>query len=123
MNNALNWFEIPATDIDRAAGFYETLLGRPLRRERMGDMELGVFPYAEKSGVGGCVVAGEGCVPAAAGTVVYRDATPSIDAVLGRTEKAGGKIGLGKTALPPGMGYFAQIMDSEGNRVGLHSLE
>ncbi len=34
--NALTWFEIPVTDIDRAQRFYETLLARDLRREQMG---------------------------------------------------------------------------------------
>ena len=122
MSNALNWFEIPATDLDRATRFYESLLDKKLRREEMGGMAMGVFPYEENNGVGGCVMAGEGCAPAAGGTIVYLDAGPLIDIVLGRVGKAGGKIALDKTALPPGMGYFAHIIDSEGNRVGVHAL-
>ena len=122
MSNALNWFEIPAADLDRATRFYESLLDKKLRREEMGGMAMGVFPHEENSGVGGCVMAGEGCAPAEGGTIVYLDAGPLIDIVLGRVGKAGGKIALDKTALPPGMGYFAHIIDTEGNRGGVHAL-
>lgn len=122
MSNALNWFEIPAADLNRATSYYETLLGKPLRRESSCGMPMSIFPYDEKAGVGGCVVAGEGCVPGSAGTVVYLDASPSIDAVLARNAAAGGEIAVTKTALPEGMGYFAQLIDTEGNRVGIHSL-
>ena len=120
--HALTWFEIPVTDIDRATRFYETLLNKQLRREFMGGIALGVFPHDENSGVGGCLQAGPGLAPAGTGTIVYLDAGPSIDTVLKRVGVSGGKIALDKTALPPGMGYFAHIIDSEGNRVGVHAL-
>ena len=121
--NALNWFEIPATDLGRAQGFYERLLGRSLHRENMGESDLAIFPYEQGKGVGGCLIAGPGEVPVTQGTVVYLDAGPAIDAVLARVAGAGGKVALEKTALPEGMGYFAHIIDSEGNRVGLHAMQ
>jgi predicted enzyme related to lactoylglutathione lyase len=120
--NALNWFEIPAADFDRATRFYETTLGKALKRERVGDMELAVFPYDPSSGVGGCLEAGAGCVPGAQGTIVYLDAAPSLEAALKRATTAGGAIALPRTALPEGMGYFAHVIDTEGNRVGLHAM-
>lgn len=121
--NALNWFEIPAADLDRATRFYETMLERALKREQLEGMELAVFPHDEKAGVGGCLQAGEGCVPGAQGSVVYLDAAPSVDAALRRAVSAGGAVALPRTALPEGMGYFAHVIDTEGNRVGLHAMQ
>ena len=121
-NNAINWFEIPVRDMDRAQKFYETLLAAPMRREQMGPNTLAVFSYDE-SGVGGCLLAGENAPePTANGTLAYLDARPTLDAVLARVEAAGGRVATPKVKLPGDMGCFAHITDTEGNRVGLHSL-
>lgn len=120
---ALTWFEIPVSKLDRAQAFYETVLAKPLQREAMGPVTLAVFPY-QRPGVGGCLQAGPG-VPAATreGTVVYLDASPSLDEAIERARSAGAQVLTPRTALPPGMGFFAHVLDSEGNRVGLHALE
>jgi len=118
--DALSWFEIPAADLSRATRFYETVLNRPMQTETMGPHTLSVFAY-EQPGVGGCLITGDGHAPSATGTVVYLNAGPKLDDALARVEKAGGKIALRKTALPGDMGYFALMIDSEGNRVGLHA--
>jgi predicted enzyme related to lactoylglutathione lyase len=55
--------------------------------------------------------------------MVYLNAEPSIDAALERVRKAGGEIVLPKTALPPGLGFFAHVLDSEGNRIGFHAQQ
>lgn len=121
MKNALNWFEIPARDMDRAQRFYETLLGITLRREAMGPQAtLAVFPY-EEPGAGGCLMQAPGLEPATSGTLAYLGAAPTLDAVLARLEGVGGKLLTPKVTLPDGMGVFAHIQDSEGNRVGLHA--
>ena len=120
--HAVNWFEIPVRNLDRAAAFYETLLASPLRRETIAASQLGVFSYDE-TGVGGCLIAGsEAPAPAANGTLVYLNAKPSLDVVLARVEAAGGRITTPKAQLPGDMGCFAHITDTEGNRVGLHAL-
>ena len=121
-DDALTWFEIAATDLGRATRFYEAVLGRAMKAETMGNMTMSVFPY-QQPGVGGCVLAGEGHAPSPNGTVIYLNAGPKIDAALARVTKAGGKIVLPKTALPGNMGFFAHVIDSEGNRVGLHALQ
>jgi len=119
--DSITWFEIPTRDIDRAARFYETLLGKTLRRETMNGMSLAVFPKAD-DGVSGCLQSGPGvAAPAGGGTLVYLDAAPSLAAALARAQEAGGRVAKEKTALPPGMGFFAHIEDLEGNRVGLHA--
>lgn len=121
--HAVNWFEIPATDLARAQRFYEAVLGSPMKRETMGSEQMAIFPSEGDNAVAGCLnVGAEGVAPRADGTRVYLDAGPSIDATLGRVAGAGGRVHTPKTALPPGMGFFAHIKDSEGNVVGLHAL-
>ena len=121
-HNAINWFEIPVRDMNRAQRFYETLLARPLRREAMGPQTLAVFDSADL-GVGGCLLAGETVpAPSVTGSLVYLNAHPSLDAVLARVEAAGGRITTPKVQLPGDMGFFAHVTDTEGNRIGLHAL-
>lgn len=120
-HSALHWFEIPVHDLDRAQRFYETLLAAPLRRKEMGPQALAVFPY-DDGAAGGCLMAGGKMqAPSADGTLVYLDASPSLDAALARLEAAGGRLVTPKVQLPGDMGVFAHILDSEGNRVGLHA--
>nr|WP_315496339.1 VOC family protein [uncultured Rhodoferax sp.] len=124
MKNAISWFEIPTTQLDAAQAFYETVLGRPMRRETMGPSQGAVFAYdLESHGTGGALMMGPTAPRVSrAGTLVYLDATPSLDAALQRAVGQGGKIAQRRTALPPGMGFFAHITDLDGNRVGLHAL-
>ena len=122
MKNAISWFEIPSTQLDQAQAFYETVLACKMRRESMGSSENAVFPY-EGEGVGGAIMAGPTAPqPSANGTLIYLDASPSLDAVLARVTAAGGHIAMPRQALPPGMGFIAHIIDLDGNRVGLHAL-
>ncbi len=123
MKNAISWFEIPTTRLDLAQVFYESVLGKEMRREAMGPSQAAVFPYdRESNGVGGALMMGP-TAPARStgGTLVYLDATPSLDAALERVAAAGGVVALPRQALPSGMGFFAHITDLDGNRVGLHA--
>jgi uncharacterized protein len=123
MQSAINWFEIPCADMDRAQTFYETVLGRTLRREDFGGQVLAVFPYDDPA-CGGCLQLGANSAAlAATGIRIYLDCSPGLDAALGRIVQAGGGIVVPKTALPPGMGFIAHIRDTEGNHVGLHCLQ
>ena len=123
--NAISWFEIPVTDIDRAQRFYETLLDQKLHRELfpMGGKEytLAIFT-APDEGVKGCLQSGADTPGASTqGTLVYLDCSPGIDAALARAQSLDAKLLKPKTALPPGMGFIAHIQDPDGNRVGLHA--
>ncbi len=123
--SAVNWFEIPVTDLDRAQRCYETLLGRPMKREVMGPHTLAVFDYqpGPGGGTGGCLIAGQAQMkPSSTGTVVYLNAEPSLDAALSRAAEAGAQVVVPRTELPEGMGAFAVLIDTEGNAVGLHAL-
>lgn len=120
MLNAINWFEIPAKDFPRATKFYSAVMGTTLQYVPMGGNEMGFFP-TDVGGVGGAVVAGPESRPASGGTTVYLNANPDLAVALGRVEDAGGTIVVPKTAISPEYGFFAVFMDTEGNRVGLHS--
>jgi hypothetical protein len=120
--NRVVWFEIPASDLGRATTFYETVLATSLKAETFGVHELRVFTH-EDDAASGCLMKGPGLEPSKSGAIVFLNADPSLDAVLSRVERAGGKIAVPRTDLPGDMGSFAHIIDSEGNRVGLHALE
>ncbi|MGD0528310.1 MAG: VOC family protein [Polyangiaceae bacterium] len=118
MTNVINWFEIPAKDLDRAARFYEAVLGTTLRRERSPGTEMAVFPHGERHEPGGALVK-RGAKPSASGTLVYLDARGDLDAAIARVEKAGGRVAVPRTDLGKD-GAFAVVVDTEGNAVGLH---
>lgn len=119
MKNVINWFEIPAVDLDRAARFYETVLDTKLKRESAPGSEMAIFPHGERNDPGGALVR-RGGKPSTMGTVVYLDAKGDLDGAILRAEKAGGKIAVPKTDIGPD-GAFAIVLDTEGNAVGLHS--
>lgn len=120
-HNAVNWFEIPVRNLDRAQAFYEQLLGCTLQRQAMGPHALAVFPY-DGGGVGGCLMTGDALpAPGQQGVMVYLNAQPSLDAALARVQAAGGRIATPRVDLPGDMGSFAHVDDPEGNRIGLHA--
>jgi len=121
MANALNWFEIPATDIERAKKFYNTIFETELiAMESSSGFPMGMFP-AERGDITGAVVQGESYKPSAEGALVYLNAGDDLTTVLKRVEAAGGQVVLPKTDIGEN-GFVAFFMDSEGNRVGLHSM-
>lgn len=119
--NAINWFEIPATDFDRAVKFYETALGISMHREVFAGDPNAFFPYAQGQGVGGSVVKADYANPGSGGAVVYLNAGThqQLEAALARVEAAGGSVLRPATDLGE-IGTIAFIRDTEGNHVGLH---
>jgi uncharacterized protein len=125
--HAMTWFEIGCSDLARSEAFYGAVLARTMdRREPMGPSMGSVFPYQTgPSNIGGCLMQGISSpkpVAGGGGTLIYLDASPSLGAALARVAPAGGSIALPTQALPEGMGFFAHIIDPDGNRVGLHAL-
>lgn len=118
-NSALTWFQVPAADFRRAVDFYNAVLQTKLREETMADETMGLFPYQE-GGVGGAVTLAPNLKPGENGTNVFLRVNGELNEALDRVAKAGGKLLTPKTKLP-GMGYYAVIRDTEGNRIGLHS--
>ena len=124
LSNALNWFEIPVSDFDRAKKFYETIFDYQMPENQMGPARMGFFLYDFQNGkVGVAIVHNPGFyTPQADGTLVYLNCQPDLQIVLERVEKAGGKVLQNKTQISPQLGYWAVMTDSEGNRVALHSM-
>ncbi len=122
MTNALNWFEIPVDDFDRAKMFYGRIFDFEMPEMLMGPSRMGFFPYDQPSGgVGGAIVKVDDFLPSRTGTLVYLNGGDDLSPVLMRVEAAGGKVLLGKTEITPDLGYYATFLDSEGNKVALHS--
>jgi uncharacterized protein len=119
MRFVINWFEIPAVDLDRATRFWEAVLETKLKREKAPGTEMAIFPHGERNDPGGALVR-RGGKPSTMGTCVYLDAKGDLDGAIRRVEKAGGRIAVPKTDIGPD-GTFAIVLDTEGNAVGLHT--
>lgn len=118
-DNAIAWFDIPVTDLDRASAFYGEILGGTLERYQGNGIEGALFPCGGP--VCGTLLKGESFIPSHQGSVVYLGGGNDLDTVLSRVTGAGGKVLLPKTEIGGGRGSFAYFEDTEGNRVGLHS--
>jgi predicted enzyme related to lactoylglutathione lyase len=118
--SAINWFEIPCEDLDRAAAFYETLLGAKMHRAGGGGEQRAMFA-SDASGTGGVLVKQRFRKPGRAGTMVYLNCDGNLDEVIARIPKAGGLVLMPKTEVPGGFGHFVCLRDTEGNQIGLHS--
>ena len=117
--SAISWFEIPATDIERARRFYETIFAFEMKPLDLGDLQMALFP----AGGGALNQHPTFYKPSAdAGPLVYLDGGADLQVVLDRIEKAGGKVVVPKRQISPEYGYMAVFVDCEGNRVALHSM-
>ena len=116
MNKLVSWVEIPANDIDRAVVFYNTLLNLELTVTDCGGEKMACFPTGE-----GAVFSAPGFSPSQQGTLVSFRVKKGIEGVLSQIEEKGGRIIRQKSRIEAeNKGYFALILDSEGNRIGLH---
>lgn len=125
MKHAISWFEIPATDIDRAQKFYETILGIQMVPMDFGDMQMRMFPLDDPmTGVGGTIVKTDSFhVPSAtAGPLLYLNGNPDVQTVVDKIEAAGGTVIVPKTKISDEYGYMAVFTDTEGNRIAVHSV-
>jgi predicted enzyme related to lactoylglutathione lyase len=120
--NPVNWFEIPAKDLARAKAFYAHVFGVQFQHMEMGPAAMEMFPAEQGGpGAGGALIVTDGYTPSHAGTMVYF----SVEDIEGTTAKAGATGG--KTLVPKmsigEFGFIAHVEDSEGNRIGLHSMK
>jgi hypothetical protein len=123
MANVINWFEIPAKNFDRACAFYSSVLDGQIHiMDTPTNLKYGFLPGGTTDGVGGAIVKGSGYEPTDKGSVVYLNGGDDLSVPLNRVEKAGGKIIMPKTSIGEN-GFMAHFIDSEGNRVALHSMK
>jgi len=123
--NAISWFEIPATDIQRAQKFYESIFDFQMIPMDLQQIQMRMFPTTDMmNGVGGAICTSGGFhVPSEdKGPLIYLNANPDVQIVLDRIEGAGGRILVPKTQISPEYGFMAVFIDTEGNRVALHSV-
>ena len=125
MKHAISWFEIPATDIDRAQKFYETIFDMKMNAMDFGNTKMRAFPLDDPmEGIGGTLIDSGGFHKPSLteGSMIYLNGNPDVNIVLGKVEKAGGKILTPKTEISPEYGFMAVFQDTEGNRIALHSV-
>jgi predicted enzyme related to lactoylglutathione lyase len=123
MKNAISWFEIPVTDFARAKKFYEAMYNKEVIEMDMGGTQYGMLPYDnENEGVGGGIIANKDETPTALGVLIYLNGGDDLSVPLAKVEENGGKILVPKTNIGEN-GFMAQILDTEGNRIALHSFK
>jgi uncharacterized protein len=124
MQHAISWFEIPSTNLERATKFYETIFNVQLIPMDTPNIKMRLFPLEDMMGVGGAVVDSGGFHKPSVtdGPLIYLNGNPDVQNVLDKVETAGGKIMVPKTEISPEYGYMAVFIDTEGNRIGLHSV-
>ncbi|PKA99487.1 hypothetical protein B0O79_3199 [Flavobacteriaceae bacterium MAR_2009_75] len=121
MTNAINWFEIPVKNFERAKSFYATVLAVEINEIPMPESKYGVFPYdSDNNKVGGAIMQMNGAEPSAEGVTVYLNGGDNLATPLARVEKAGGKVLIPKTDIGEN-GYMAHFLDTEGNKIAFHS--
>lgn len=123
-HNVVGWFEIPVTDMERAIAFYETVFEVKLTRMQAGPEDMAFFPWVENSmGAGGSLIHyPDFYTPSRDGVVVYFTAWSGDASVeLSRVEPSGGKVLQEKKQISPEHGYMGLFLDTEGNRIAVHS--
>jgi len=123
--NAISWFEIPSTDLNRATKFYETIFNTGLIPLDTPNIKMRMFPLENMmTGVGGAIVYSADFYKASAtdGPLIYLNGNPDVQLILDKIEAAGGKIIVPKTEISPDYGHMAVFLDTEGNRIALHSI-
>jgi predicted enzyme related to lactoylglutathione lyase len=117
----ISWFEIPVNDMDRAKTFYETVFEITIHVQDFGGTIMGWFPFEDnKLGAPGSLIQQQSYVPSQEGSLVYFS-SDNVANQLGRIEKAGGKLIQDKTEISPEHGFMGVFIDTEGNRIALHS--
>jgi predicted enzyme related to lactoylglutathione lyase len=122
--NAISWFEIPAGDLSRAQKFYEAIFDIRMIPMDTPHIKMRMFPIADPAnGIGGAVCHAEFYKPSATdGPLVYLNANPDVQLILDKVKAAGGQVIVPKTEISPEHGHMGIFIDTEGNRIGLHSV-
>lgn len=122
MSNPAIWFEIYVRDMPRAKRFYETVFERTLEKLNSPDLELWAFPMDQQSvGTAGALVKMDGVEPGGNSTLVYF-ACEDCAVEAARAVEAGGRVRREKFSIGE-YGHIALVNDTEGNLIGLHSMQ
>ncbi|MGH1366473.1 MAG: VOC family protein [Calditrichia bacterium] len=121
MKSLISIVEIPTIDFPRAIKFYQSILDVSIEEIDMDGNMMGLFPNDGES-VFVSLISGSDYKPSANGTIVYLNAGDDLQPTLDKIIASGGKMVVPKTEIAPEMGFFAMFIDSEGNKLGLHSM-
>lgn len=121
MANAINWFEIPANNFERASKFYSAVFDADLQSQEILGTQMAFLPSSGQ-GVGGAVCCGEGYVPSSEGALIYLNGGADLSTPLSRVSAAGGEVVVPKTKISDEIGFFAVFTDTEGNKMAFHSI-
>lgn len=119
MANQIVWCDIPVLDLDRAVRFYSAVLGQSVKKQEFPGMTVGLLPHNDGE-VGGCLVPCVEDKPSANGAMIYLNANGRLDDAIAEVTQHGGEVIQAKHAIGP-FGFRAVVLDSEGNRIALHS--
>ena len=119
MADQIVWCDIPVLELDRAVKFYSAVLGQEVKKHEFPGMTIGVLPHGDGE-VGGCLFVSAEERPTDKGVMVYLNANGRLDDAIAAVAPNGGKVVQPKHPIGP-FGLRAIIIDSEGNRVALHS--
>ena len=112
------WFDLPVADLERASRFYAAVLGIEVSPAKAGNFSFAVLEHGP-DGNGGCLIPNAKEV-SAAGILVYMNVEGRIRDALAQTQKQGGRVLKTIESIGP-HGFRAIVLDSEGNRIALHS--
>lgn len=126
-SNPVGWFEIYVQDMPRAKAFYEAVFQGALEElknpnpQEFPDMEMWAFPMSmEGYGAPGALIQMQG-YPSGGSTLVYFTCEDcSIEAQRAATH--GGEVFKEKMSIGE-YGFIAMVEDTEGNMIGLHSMQ
>jgi len=122
MANSVVWVDIPVLDLDRALAFYSAVLGEQLGKADMDGFSLGFLPGQDGSGaVSGCLFVAQEIKPSTEGVLVYLNCQGRLEEAEAAIEPNGGKVLESKHQIGP-HGYRVVMVDTEGNRMALHSM-
>ena len=116
--NTICWADIPVTNLERAIDFYTAVLGAPVTKQSDPGFEFGLLPHFDIN-ASGCLAVCKDNQPSQTGPLVYLSVEGRLDDAVQAAEK-GGKVLQPKHPIGP-HGFRAVIVDSEGNRIALHS--
>lgn len=119
LKDFISWFEIPAINFDQSVAFYNHIYEIEMKTLKNGDYTMALFP--SEGGISGAIVCGTGSIPSVTGPLLYLNGGDDLNDVLEKVPIAGGRIIMEKTFIDKDSGYFAVFIDSEGNKLALHS--
>jgi uncharacterized protein len=122
--HAVSWFEIPTADINRAQKFYESIFGISMITMDLPNIQMRMFPIEDPMNIGGALVFNKDFYKPSSsdGPLIYLNGNPDVQNILDKVEGAGGQVLVPKTEISPDYGHMAVILDTEGNRIALHSI-